>query len=169
MSSDPDQTTRLSALVSAFGATRPSSGWWTWLRDPQFLIAVLAALPVWLTLGLSVSGHMRVTFTAAPLLSFLAVRPVLEELAFRGALQGFLLQRGWSDRIGRVTRANWATTAVFVALHFTTQPPVWALAVAVPSLVFGHMRERCASVLPAIALHLIYNAGFAASALFFQR
>jgi membrane protease YdiL (CAAX protease family) len=169
MSGDPETRTLLSAWRSAFGASRPPTGWWAWLRDPQFVIGVLAALPVWLALGLAVGGHMRVTFTATFLMSFLVVRPVLEELAFRGALQGFLLQRGGSRRIGPISRANWATTAAFVALHFTAQPTAWALAVAVPSLAFGHMRERFGSVLPAIALHLIYNVGFAATAWFLHR
>jgi membrane protease YdiL (CAAX protease family) len=169
MSVDPDQRTTISALRYAFGATRPPKGWCAWLRDPHFLIAVVAALPVCLALGLTVGAHMRVTFTPASLLSFLAVRPVLEELAFRGVLQSFLLQRGGFTRIGPVSRANWLTTAAFVTLHFAAQPPGWALAVAAPSLVFGHLRERNASVLPAIALHLIYNAGFAATAWFFHR
>jgi hypothetical protein len=60
--------------------------------------------------------------------------------------------------------ANLVTTAAFVALHFTAQPPAWALAVAVPSLLFGHLRERFGSVLPPVALHSIYNAGFALAA-----
>ncbi len=169
MSADPEQRTTISALRYAFGAARPPTGWWAWLHDPHFLIAVLAAFPACLVLGLTVGEHMRLPFTAASLLSFLAFRPVLEELAFRGALQGFLLQRGWTTRIGPVSRANWATTAVFVTLHFAAQPPGWALAVAVPSLVFGHLRERNASVLPAIALHLIYNASFAATVWFSHR
>ena len=41
---------------------------------------------------------------------------------------------------------------------------VWALAVALPSLVFGHLRERFSSVLPAILMHVTYNAGFALTA-----
>ncbi len=63
------------------------------------------------------------------------------------------------------TLANLWTTAGFVALHFAAQPPGWALAVALPSLVFGHIRERFGSVVPAITLHALYNAGFAVVAL----
>jgi hypothetical protein len=164
MSADSEPRTLVRALCHAFGATRPSPGWWAWLRDPHFVIAVLAAVPVWFAIGLMARDYMQVAFTTAALVSFLVIQPVVEELAFRGALQGFLLQRGGSRRIGPVSFANLATTAAFVALHFTAQPPVWALAVVVPSLVFGHLRERLASVLPAIALHSIYNAGFAVTA-----
>jgi uncharacterized protein len=60
--------------------------------------------------------------------------------------------------------ANLAATVAFVMLHLLVQPPAWAIAVAVPSLLFGHMRDRFASVVPPIALHATYNAGFALTA-----
>jgi hypothetical protein len=133
------------------------------------VVALLAALPVWLAIGLIAGDYMQVAFTSAALISFVVMQPVVEELAFRGALQGLLLQRGGSRRIGPISFANLATTTAFVALHFTAQPPVWALAVVVPSMVFGHLRERFASVLPAIAMHSIYNAGFAVTACYALR
>ena len=49
------------------------------------------------------------------------------------------------------------------------QPPPWALAVPVPSLVFGHLRERFGSVLPAVFVHIVYNAGFGMTAWWVQR
>ena len=164
MSADSEQRTLVSTLRDAFGASRPAPGWWAWLRDPHFLVALLAAFPVWSAIGLAARDYMQVTFTTVALISFVVIQPAVEELAFRGALQGFLLQRGAARRIGPISFANLATTAAFVAVHFSAQPPVWALAVAVPSLVFGHLRERFASVLPAVALHSIYNAGFAVTA-----
>ena len=91
------------------------------------------------------------------------------ELLFRGLLQGQLLRLSQHGeelrRIGPVTWANGLTTLAFVALHLSAQPLAWALAVAValPSLVFGHLRERFASVWPAVGLHMVYNAGFAAA------
>ena len=107
---------------------------------------------------------MQVDLALTALLSLAVVQPVVEELVFRGALQGRLLERGWTRRIGPVSHANLGTTVAFVALHFLAQPPAWAIAVAAPSLVFGHVRERFGSVLPAIVLHSIYNAGFAVTA-----
>jgi membrane protease YdiL (CAAX protease family) len=151
-------------LRQTVGLGRPDSGWWHWLRDPHFVLAALAAVPVWIALGQLVGERMQVTFAATALLALVVLQPAVEEFAFRGALQGSLLDRGWTRRIGPVSVANLATTVAFVALHFVAQAPAWAIAVAVPSLVFGHMRERFGSVLPAIALHSVYNAGFAVTA-----
>jgi membrane protease YdiL (CAAX protease family) len=151
-------------LRRTLGLARPERGWLQWLRDPHFALAALAAVPVWIALGRLVGERMQVDLALTALLSLAVVQPVVEELVFRGALQGRLLERGWTRRIGPVSSANLGTTAAFVVLHFMAQPPAWAIAVAAPSLVFGHLRERFGSVLPAIALHFIYNAGFAATA-----
>ena len=156
----------LTALRQTLGLERPGLGW---LRDPHFVLAVLAAVPVWLMLAEMVGARLRVNLALPALISLAVVQPVVEELVFRGALQGRLLEYGWARRIGPVSRANLGTTAAFVALHFMAQPPAWAIAVAAPSLVFGHVRERFGSVLPAIALHSIYNAGFAATAWWVHR
>jgi membrane protease YdiL (CAAX protease family) len=151
-------------LRQSLGLGRPASGWWHWLRDPHFVLAALAAVPVWIALGQLVGERMQMNFAATALLSLAVLQPTVEEFAFRGALQGSLLDRGWTRRIGPVSTANLGTTVAFVALHFVAQPPAWAIAVAAPSLVFGHLRERFGSVLPAIALHSVYNAGFAVTA-----
>ena len=140
---------------------RPHPGWWAWLPDTHFVAAVLAAVPVLFLLGLMLGDRMRRVDGWSAWLSFVALRPIAEELVFRGVIQGHLLQRMSARRIGPVTQANLWTTAGFVALHFAVQPPAWALAVALPSLVFGHMRERFGSVIPAVALHAVYNTAFA--------
>ena len=161
MTTDPK---RAAGLRQSLGLGRPDAGWWHWLRDPHFVLAALAAVPVWIVLGQLVGERMQVNFATTALLSLAVLQPAVEEFAFRGALQGSLLERGWARRIGPVSTANLGTTVAFVALHFMAQPPAWAIAVAAPSLVFGHLRERFGSVLPAIALHSIYNAGFAVTA-----
>jgi membrane protease YdiL (CAAX protease family) len=153
----------------ALGISLPRSGWWRWLRDPHFVVAVLAAVPVWVALGFVAGDRMRPNDTLTALISLLVVQPIVEELVFRGVLQGHLLGRGWIRRIGPVSSANVTATVAFAALHLLAQPPAWAIAVAVPSLVFGHLRERFASVLPSIVLHAIYNAGFAFTAWCVQR
>lgn len=151
-------------LLQDFGMRPPRAGWWRWLRDRHFVLAVLAAVPVWIALGAMAGHRAHVDFAPGSLISLLVVRPVVEELAFRGALQGYLLARGRSRAIGPLSSANLIATVAFVAVHFAAQPPAWAVAVAVPSLLFGHLRERFGSVLPPIALHSIYNAGFALTA-----
>lgn len=101
---------------------------------------------------------------AAAWLSFVLLQPVLEELVFRGVLQGELLQWTRGRRSGPFTRANLWTSAAFAAAHFLVQPPAWALATFVPSLVFGHLRDRLRSAWPAVLLHGFYNLGFALAA-----
>lgn len=153
-----------SALADDSGLLRPVPGWWAWLADAHTLCALLLAVPVWLALGLGVGQRMHVAAGWLAWLSLVLMQPLAEELVFRGLLQGQLLRLSGARRIGPVTLANLATTAGFVAAHLWAQPPAWALAVAVPSLVFGHLRERLRSVWPAVAVHAIYNAGFGLTA-----
>jgi membrane protease YdiL (CAAX protease family) len=149
------------SLRHAFGLVRPAPGWRRWLSDAHVRVALLAAIPVWLALGLIAGNGLRAVEGWLASIAFLMVQPILEELAFRGALQGALLRWTSARKLGPVTVANVWTTICFAVLHLTSQPPAWALAVAVPSLVFGHLRDRFGSVLPAVALHVVYNAGFA--------
>lgn len=117
-------------------------------------------MPVWLALGLFAGSRMHPPAYGAAWMSFVLVQPLAEELAFRGVLQGELLRRTAGRLAGPVSVANLWTSAAFAALHLLAQPPAWALAVAVPSLVFGHLRERLGSVWPAVLVHAAYNAGF---------
>jgi membrane protease YdiL (CAAX protease family) len=137
--------------------------------DSHLLLALLAAVPVWALLAAGAGGTLRAPTGLWGWLSLLLVQPVLEELVFRGILQGqalrLLARRGSPRRLGPVTWANLLVTLLFVALHLLAQPPAWALAVAAPSLVFGHLRERFASVGPPMLAHAVYNTGFALAAL----
>ena len=115
------------------------------------------ALPVWVALGLLVGGRMHAPAGWAAWASFVLVQPLLEELVFRGILQGQALRlttrQGVARRLGPVTLANVLVSVAFVALHLRAQPLAWALAVFVPSLVLGHLRERMGSVWPAVLVH----------------
>lgn len=158
-----------STLAQECGWQRPGLGWWAWLRDPHARLALLAAVPVWLVLLFFGNVHLRYPAGVWAWASFLWVQPVLEELVFRGILQGQALQlttrHGQPRRLGLVTLANVLVTLVFVLLHLRAQPLAWAFAVAGPSLVLGHLRERFGSVWPAIWVHAVYNAGFGLAAL----
>ena len=89
------------------------------------------------------------------------LQPVLEELLFRGLIQGKLLTWNWGKRqFAGFTLANLATSLLFTALHFASHPPLWAAGVLLPSMLFGYFRDRHDSVYPAIALHVFYNAGY---------
>ncbi len=132
--------------------------------DPHLALALLAALPVWIGLFFWAQPALRVPQGAWAWCSLVLVQPGLEEWVFRGLLQGEALRlterRGGPARIGPVTWANALVSAAFVALHLLAQPVAWALAVAAPSLVLGHLRERFDSVWPAVWVHAFYNAGF---------
>lgn len=156
-------------LVQECGLTAPRPALTSYPPDRHLVLAVLLALPVWVALGLGVGGHMQAPAGWVAWVSFVLLQPLLEELVFRGILQGQLLRLstpsgGQPRRLGPLTLANLLVTAGFVALHLRAQPLAWALAVAAPSLVFGHLRERMGSVWPAVLLHGIYNAGFGLTA-----
>lgn len=157
------------SLRAEWGLVRPRTGWISWLSDSHVLAALIVAAPVWAGLGLTVADRMLSPASAGAWLSLLLFQPLAEELVFRGALQGTLLRRTHRRTLGPLTRANAWTTAAFVALHFIAQPPGWAVAVALPSLVFGHVRDRFSSVLPSMALHVVYNAGFGLTAWWIHR
>jgi len=133
-------------------------------RDPQFLAACAAAPAVWI--GLAASG-LPLRLDVPSLASWhgawlVAAGPILEELAFRGGLQP--AARNALDAILRPRPAAWTanllTSVAFAALHLPTHPPAWAAAVFVPSLAFGHFRDRHDGLASPIALHVFYNAGY---------
>lgn len=146
------------------GLVAPCPSPWAWPPDVHLVVAIVAAVPVWLALGIFAGERLRVPASAFAWVSLVLIQPLLEELVLRGVLQGQLLRLTRRRRLGPVSVANVVTTAVFVALHVPTQHLGWALAVAPPSLVFGHLRERFASVWPAVAMHGLYNAGLGLTA-----
>jgi membrane protease YdiL (CAAX protease family) len=108
-------------------------------------------------------GAGLVGWVAAPLdfVRLIVAYPLIEELAFRGVVQGVLLRWTHARALwGGVSLANGITSLLFVAIHFVYHPPLWAVAVLVPSLVFGYFRDRFARVTPAIFLHAFYNLIF---------
>lgn len=166
--SHPPSAPASPTLAQALGVTRPHPPLFTWPPDAHLVVALLVALPAWLALGWFAGSSLRLPVGAWAWVSLVLVQPLLEELVFRGLLQGQALawlQRGGRPmRLGPLTLANLLVTIAFVALHLRAQPLAWALAVAAPSLVFGHLRERFASVWPAVGLHAFYNAGFGITA-----
>lgn len=126
-------------------------------RDRLFALAMLAAPVVWLALW--ALNALPAALALPLLLRFVLVQPVVEELVFRGMLQGWLrtkLHWQWHG----ITAANLVTSVAFAAAHLLYQPPSWALAVFIPSIVFGYFRDRHESTLPSVLLHAWYNAGF---------
>ena len=128
-------------------------------RDRQFLAAMGIGLLFWLALAWN--GASATSFRPVAFLSLCIAQPLFEELIFRGVLQGELLCQPWGAvaRWG-VSAANAVTSVAFTALHFISHPPIWALSVLIPSLLFGYFRERHQSLYPPLALHIYYNTGY---------
>ena len=115
----------------------------------------------WLALSYAVPNARATQVFIAIALSVCLLQPIMEELIFRGILQGELLRKVWGQRrIIGFSLANWLTSLAFIALHFIAHPPLWALAVLVPSLLFGYFRERHHSLYPPLCLHIYYNTGY---------
>ncbi len=94
------------------------------------------------------------------LLLLVLVYPILEEIVFRGAPQGWLRRKTWGlrHRFG-VTVANILTSIAFAAIHFIRRPNIWSAGVVLPGLVFGFFRDRYGNLYAPIALHIFYNSG----------
>ncbi|MCU7844784.1 MAG: JDVT-CTERM system CAAX-type protease [Candidatus Thiodiazotropha sp. (ex Monitilora ramsayi)] len=131
-------------------------------KDRFFLAAVAAGPIIWFlvyaTSLLPITGR---DFSASQLLLLVLIYPVLEELAFRGLIQGYLSGvKGMSIRRVKLTGANWVTSLLFTAAHIIYTPILLASLVFVPSLIFGELRDRYHSTIPSMILHCYYNLGF---------
>jgi membrane protease YdiL (CAAX protease family) len=96
----------------------------------------------------------------APLdaLALIVLFPFAEEVLFRGALQGWLLRHeALRFRQGPLSGANLCTSLGFACAHVPAQGPEWALAVFVPSLFLGILRERSGSLRWPICAHVAMN------------
>jgi uncharacterized protein len=137
------------------------------LGDPHFLCALATGPVVWLLFAWWSNASVGITFPLRLLseqpirLAMLVVAyPIVEEFIFRGWLQPALHSRFHSRVASRVSAANMVTSACFAMFHLMYHPPAMALATFFPSLVFGHFAERYGRLLPAILLHIFYNAGY---------
>lgn len=154
----------LARITNPWGLALPPDRGWRGFTDTHLVLAAAAALPVLSVLTAAIGPAMHAPAGWQAWASFVLAQPVLEELVFRGIVQGELLQWTGARKAGPVTQANLWTSLAFTVAHFLVQPPAWALAVAIPSLVFGHLRDRLRSAWPAVVLHGLYNLGFALAA-----
>lgn len=126
--------------------------------DKLFILAILlAAICLWLFIQI-VGKPNTSTWSLSGIALSIFIYPILEEIVFRGQLQAFLLR--YKVRFLGLSLANLITSVVFSALHLLYQAPLWAIAIFVPSLIFGFFYDRYQSVIPSILLHIYYNAIF---------
>lgn len=132
----------------------------SFLRDAQFQCALaLAPLLLFIMNHLMPNWSGGIHADIATFLLLVVWQPVIEEILFRGIIQERLRCLPWARlQILGLSVANCITTALFVCAHLAQHSIGWALAVAVPSLAFGHFRERHRQIYSAILLHATYNA-----------
>jgi len=100
-----------------------------------------------------------ISFDLKALFFLIIFYPVIEELAFRGVIQEFIASKTKAFRpFYFLTVANVVTSVFFVAMHFVHHPPLWAVMVFVPSLIFGYFKEQYGHIGASIFLHMFYNA-----------
>ncbi|WP_119008008.1 JDVT-CTERM system glutamic-type intramembrane protease MrtJ [Vibrio superstes] len=130
-----------------------------WVSDRQFTAAWLFGIAVGLLLFSDHVPDLNAEQFLQTLLVAVLVSPVIEELLFRGILQGRLLRLDWGRKhlIG-FTRANLCCSLLFTAFHLSSHAPIWSIGVFFPSLLFGYFRDKHNSVYPSIVLHIFYNA-----------
>jgi len=124
--------------------------------DYRLLVAVIAPLLVWPWIPPwedSILGEGL--FGATVLCVSIAV---LEEVLFRGGIQGWLLGKAGFRRSSLgFSRANWLTSSLFAVAHVWQHPFVLVPGYLAVSLVLGYFRERYNGILVPVALHAWYN------------
>jgi len=125
--------------------------------------AIIAAPLYWVVLVLFFNAGGESTdypLTPRRVLLLVFLYPVLEEIVFRGALQGWLRKKDWGlqSRLG-ITTANVLTSIVFAAAHVLQRSSMLATSVFIPGLIFGFFRDRYDNLYAPIALHIFYNSG----------
>lgn len=89
-----------------------------------------------------------------------AAYPIVEEIVFRGAMQGYLIERIAWKVPGPVSSANAITSLAFAALHGIVWANFLSLLIFIPSLVYGYFRDKTGGLVVSIVIHIFYNAGF---------
>ncbi len=129
-------------------------------RNTRFNLALLAgALFLLLFHGFMPPFSSSFEFSWTVFLSLVIWQPLIEEVLFRGIIQGQFAKREWGKHAWlNISSANVTTSVLFVVMHMINSSPLFALTVFIPSLVFGYFRDYCNSVYPCIILHSAYNA-----------
>ncbi len=128
-----------------------------------FWFFLLAAIPFWVCLIYFFNIDVNFNWFREYLVKYLYVAlllPIIEEIVFRGFLQQQLGKYLADRSVGILSYANILTSIIFSALHFINHPPVWAVLVLIPSLIFGYFKDQYKSLAAPIIMHVFYNAGY---------
>jgi membrane protease YdiL (CAAX protease family) len=139
------------------------------MADRQFLLALAVGCAVSVALTMLAEGSGWQDADLLSLLSLVLWAPIIEELAFRGVVQGWLTSSATGRRtLFGLSLANAIAAFSFTAWHllYRTDPIAWL--VFIPALVFGYFRDRYGSLVPCILLHAAYNAALLPGWYFFS-
>ncbi|MDH3326719.1 MAG: JDVT-CTERM system glutamic-type intramembrane protease [Gammaproteobacteria bacterium] len=134
-----------------------------YLKDPHWYLAFVVAIGFWVVMDIFIQPATPRNLFSTPeiILVSIILYPILEEIVFRGLVQGLLLMRVRYQKVFfGLSGANVVTSILFSVLHLVHQAPLMAFLIFFPSLIFGYFRDRHRSILPSIWLHSFYNAGF---------
>lgn len=127
--------------------------------DRLFLLVLFSGCVLSLLIGALFDAGGWLDRGWMPLLSLVLWAPVVEELAFRGVVQGYLSTGIWGRRtIVGLSVANIVAAVLFTAWHLVYRTDLTAWLVFFPALVFGYFRDRYGSLVPCVILHAAYNA-----------
>ena len=142
-------------LARIFWGRTPARRDWI---DPVNLVLVAGGGLAALGLGWSRDVTLPLQDLAPMLVGSALVQPALEELFFRGFLQGRLLSLcPLRRRVAGISPANAVTTLAFGGLHLLHTPLEHALLVMMPSLAYGYLRERFGGVALPLIQHAAHN------------
>ena len=130
------------------------------MRKPDYLLifAVVAPLFIWLFFPQEAGFSPQNNLFGA--MVFFVLTPIIEEVLFRGFIQGSLLQQVWFKQISAgISRANWTTSGVFATAHLWQHSPHLFLGYFAVSLLLGYFREKYKGVVIPIFLHGYFNFG----------
>lgn len=122
------------------------------------IAALVAPLLIWPWVPAWDAGAFGGGMIAAA--AFVVAVSILEEVLFRGFLQGWLLRRaGFRQMLFYFSRANWLTSLAFAAAHIWTHALELVPGYFAVGMVLGYFRERYNGILVPVLLHSYYNLG----------
>lgn len=137
------------------------------LQDRHFWLALVAGIvTVWALRERLPVLPADVEFGWSLLVSLVIWQPLVEEILFRGIIQGQLKNTLWGARSYKgISAANIASSVAFVTIHLVNSAVLLSISILVPSLLYGYFRDRFNSCIPSILLHCAYNGMVTAACL----
>lgn len=143
------------SLKDQLGLTLPKQ----LFADRQFVMALMTGCCLSVAVGALVGENAGFDTGWMPLVALILWAPVIEEIAFRGVVQGYLGDTAFGKRnLAGLSCANLIAALLFTAWHLVYRTDLLAWLVFIPALAFGYFRDRHGSLIPCVILHAAWNA-----------